>query len=71
MEAAAQIEAPPPDFSSAPGAVVADGEEAREVGHVRWGVYGAYVAAIGRALTFTILSSLLLMQVGVATANRA
>ena len=50
---------------------MADGEEAREVGHVRWGFYGAYVAAVGPALTVTILASLLLMQVGKATASRA
>ena len=50
---------------------MANGEEAREVGHVRWRVYGAYIAAVGPALTITILASLLLMQVGSATPSPA
>ncbi len=39
-------------------------EEARQEGHVRWEVYGAYMAATGFLLTTIILTSLILMQVG-------
>ncbi|PNH10985.1 ATP-binding cassette sub-family C member Sur [Tetrabaena socialis] len=40
----------------------AEAEEGREVGHVRWAVYGSYLGAVGRGVAVGVLLSLLAMQ---------
>lgn len=53
------------DASIVPGPVEAFGssEEGRQIGHVRWSTYAAYISAVGPLLTIVIVTSLLLMQV--------
>lgn len=50
-----------------PGEVGASQEEGRQIGQVKWAIYGRYIAAAGPLLTTLILSGLILMQVALKT----